>query len=82
MDITKLEGIVSAIEVESTQPSPSHNNLARLSALFFKELIAQLMSDKACVKSQETVAVNTVGVTFESPAPEQKLLKPRKSKKS
>lgn len=42
MDFTKLEGLLSAIEGESLQPSPSHNNLSRLVALFMRELLVQL----------------------------------------
>lgn len=39
IDEVKLEGIVSAIEKEARQPSPSHNELARLVVLFFRSLI-------------------------------------------
>lgn len=42
MDVTKLKGLVSAVEDESTRPSPSHNNLARLTAMFMHEIIALL----------------------------------------
>lgn len=40
MDIVKLQGITDAIEAEVKQPSPSHNNLARLTAMFMREIIA------------------------------------------
>lgn len=41
MDFTKLEGILTAIESETRLPSPSHNNLARLVAMAFRELMYQ-----------------------------------------
>lgn len=37
-----LEGIIEAIEAESKQPSPSHNNLARLVALGLKAISESL----------------------------------------
>lgn len=49
MDIEKLESIAAEIEKESHTPSPSHNNLARLLSLFFKELIFGLKEPKADV---------------------------------
>lgn len=39
MDIEKLSGILSAIDTESRTPSPSHQNLARLITMFFRELL-------------------------------------------
>lgn len=42
MDVAKLQGIVDAIDVEGKQPSPSHNNLARLTAMFMREVICLL----------------------------------------
>jgi hypothetical protein len=42
MDNGKLEGILSAIEAEAKIPAPSHQNLARLIAMFFRELMAQM----------------------------------------
>lgn len=46
IDFQQLEGIVSAIEGEAKQPSPSHANLARLVAMFFR-LVADDMTSKA-----------------------------------
>ncbi len=41
MNIPKLEGIVDAIEEESRTPSPSHQNLARLVAMFMREILVE-----------------------------------------
>ncbi len=38
----KLEGLLTAIEAESKSPSPSHQNLARLVTMIFKELLQSI----------------------------------------
>lgn len=40
--MTKLEGIVQAIEGEAKAPAPSHANLARLTAMFCRTFIEAL----------------------------------------
>ncbi len=42
MTLERLNGLISAIEAESHNPSPSHLNLARLVALFNRELLDYL----------------------------------------
>lgn len=39
MDIVKIKGILDAVEAESKQPSPSHNNLARLTHMALVEIM-------------------------------------------
>lgn len=72
MDIIKLEGLISAIESESRQPSPSHNNLARLVAMFCKELIKQ--SEKPSTETISSIAGNVETVQT------QEDLDPKKAK--
>lgn len=59
--MTKLEGLIEAIEMESRLPSPSHGNFARLTAMAFREL---LVSDQPPVvtstASQGTAVVSEV----------------------
>ncbi len=40
--MSKLEGIIQAIEAEERRPLPSHSNLARLSAMAFRELMKEI----------------------------------------
>ncbi len=40
--LEKLEGLISAIEGEAKQASPSHANLARLTALALREFLLSL----------------------------------------
>lgn len=42
MTIDELNGLVDAVEAESRNPNPSHQNLARLCGMFFRELIQHL----------------------------------------
>lgn len=57
MDLTKLNGIVEAIEGEAAQPAPSHNNLARLTFMAFKEVGVLLSGLQAPVS--EVIAVKS-----------------------
>lgn len=66
MDIIKLSGIVEAIEGEGKLPSPSHNNLARLVAMFCKELIEGLFPPPAIAESStETIGIQSQTITVE-----------------
>lgn len=38
MEMSKIDGLISAIEAEAKQPHPSHANLARLVAMIFREM--------------------------------------------
>ncbi len=40
-----LNGIISAIEAEGVNPSPSHANLARLFAMYLKETLVQTANE-------------------------------------
>lgn len=76
MDIEALKGIADAVEAESKQPSPSHNNLARLLAMFIRELIKEKTSE---CKIQTPLPVN-VTTTLPIVEMDEPKKKPKKSK--
>ncbi len=57
----KFQGLLTAIEAESKSPSPSHQNLARLVTMVFRELLRSIddMSFKTTYIHQPTVSVLT-----------------------
>ncbi len=71
VDITKLQSIIEAIDSEAKMPNPSHANLARLVAMFFRDLIEPtIVAPAATVTTSEpeTVALSARG----SDIPEEK----------
>ena len=69
MDLSKLEGITSAIEAEWKQPYPSHSNLARLTALGFQE-IGQLLNKQQIAAAVVTTSTQGAEVKLENPGQE------------
>lgn len=80
MDLTALKGLAEAVNLETTQPSSSHANLARLTASFMKEVINLLepRNEQAPYSPR-----NQVQATIEQPSPEIGNTKPiKKTKRS
>ena len=69
MDTSKLKGITDAIESEATRPSPSHNNLARLTGMFMREIIAWFETPPE-VANQPDVAPASAPAPEPEPTPE------------
>lgn len=59
MDFTKVEGIIDAIEVEHRQPTPTHANLARLTALLARTILEEL--NKPLASPSEAPSAVAVG---------------------
>lgn len=55
MKIDILNGIIDAIQAESRTPSPSHQNLARLTAMALKELAELIEPKEACVSIHDAI---------------------------
>ncbi len=77
MNIESMNGLISAIEQESIQPSPSHANLARLMVKALKEIIAGIPEVMAKQIENSTQTESTVGATVDLSAPESKEQKKR-----
>lgn len=69
MNIEKLNGIIDAVEMESKMPSPSHNNLARLCAMFMRESIKE---EPVITFSQSSGPATSTTYTTPSVVPEVK----------
>jgi hypothetical protein len=75
IDIPKHEGLVEGIEMESKIPHPSHANLARLVAMFCRELL-NVYAPEHHAEPSETKTIDTaseakdVSVDFEEPKTE------------
>lgn len=83
----KLDGIISAIKDEVGRPSPSHNNLARLTVLALeaiKEFFIPIEASNDCGHALGHTLTDSVGATVEITAPEglEEEPKKRKSKKT
>ena len=80
MDISKLEGLIQALESEQLNPGPSHSNLTRLVALALKEVQSVLEGPK--IEEQtittENASTSRAEVEIEEPEPEHKKKKKRK----
>lgn len=70
MSIEKLNGVIEAIEAESKQPSPSHANLARLVAMFFREFLDEAKAASVPHGTFTAVAVTPPEVKIGFPVPE------------
>lgn len=74
MDFPKIEGIVQAIEAEAKAPAPSHQNLARLVSMAFRELLGvyEVPKTEAVTVSNQDPAFSVV--TFDETESQAKIL--------
>ncbi len=59
MTLDQLNGLIDAVEAESKNPNPSHQNLARLCWMFFREIVQHLQPPEPTVTITQATAVET-----------------------